>query len=112
MLSIANSSIFLFIKKLESVQYNAALALTCVIRGEKLYYELGLELLEQRHWRRKLWCFYAVSKTVTKTGNNHNDRKLPANDHKPPVNDHKPPADNHKSMANDHKPPGNDHKQP
>ena len=112
MLSIANSSIFLFIKKLESVQYNAASALACVIRGEKLYYELGLELLEQRHWRRKLWCFYAVSKTVTKTGNNHNDRKLPANDHKPPVNDHKPPADNHKSMANDHKPPGNDHKQP
>ena len=54
MLSIANSSIFLFIKKLESVQYNAALASTCVIRGEKLYYELGLELLEQRHWRRKL----------------------------------------------------------
>ena len=54
MLSIANSSIFLFIKKLESVQYNAASALTCVIRGEKLYYELVLELLEQRHWRRKL----------------------------------------------------------
>ena len=54
MLSIANSSVFPFIKKLESVQCNAALALTCVIRGEKLYYELGLELLEQRHWRRKL----------------------------------------------------------
>ena len=38
MLSIANSSIFLFIKRLESVQYNAASALTCVIRREKLYY--------------------------------------------------------------------------
>ena len=40
-----------FHQKLESIQYNAALAITGAIRGssrEKLYQELGLESLKQR----------------------------------------------------------------
>ena len=46
-----------FQNKLESVQYNAALAITGAIRGssrEKLYQELGLESLKSRRWYRKL----------------------------------------------------------
>ena len=42
-----------FHQKLESIQYNAALALTRAIRGssrEKLYQELGLESLQLRGW--------------------------------------------------------------
>ena len=45
---------------IESVQYNAALAITGAIRGssrEKLYQELGFESLRDRRWYRKL-CFY------------------------------------------------------
>ena len=45
---------------IESVQYNATLAITGAIRGssrEKLYHELGLESLHDRRWYRKL-CFY------------------------------------------------------
>ena len=45
---------------IESIQYNAALAITGTIRGssrEKLYQELGLESLHDRRWHRKL-CFY------------------------------------------------------
>ena len=44
--------------KLESVQYNAALAITGAIRSssrEKLYQELSLESLKSRRWHRKLW---------------------------------------------------------
>ena len=50
-----------FHQKLESIQYNAALALTRAIRGssrEKLYQELGLGSLQLRRWYRKLCCFY------------------------------------------------------
>ena len=39
--------------KIESVQYNAALAITGAIKGtskEKLYQELGLESLKDRRW--------------------------------------------------------------
>ena len=46
--------------KLESVQYNVALAITGAIRGssrEKLYQELGLELLKSQRWYRKLCLF-------------------------------------------------------
>ena len=46
-----------FHQKLESIQYNAALALIGAIRGssrEKLYQELGLESLQLRRWYRKL----------------------------------------------------------
>ena len=49
-----------FHQKLESIQYNAALAITGAIRGnysEKLYQELGLESLQQRRWYRKLCTF-------------------------------------------------------
>ena len=53
----------LFHQKLESIQYNSALAIAGTIRGtstEKLYNELGLETLEKRRWCRKLCCFYKV----------------------------------------------------
>ena len=52
-----------FHRKLESIQYNAALALTGAIRDslrEKLYQELGLESLELGRWYRKLCCFYKI----------------------------------------------------
>ena len=48
-----------FQKKLESIQYNATLAITGATRGtsrEKIYSELGLESLQDRRWYRKL-CF-------------------------------------------------------
>ena len=47
-----------FHQKLESIQYNACLALSEAIRGssrEKLYRELGLESLQHRRWYRKLY---------------------------------------------------------
>ena len=46
-----------FHQKLDSIQYNAALALTGAIRGssrEKLYQELGLESLQLRRWYRTM----------------------------------------------------------
>ena len=46
-----------FHDKLESIQYNACLAITGVIRGtstEKIYQELGLESLKSRRWCRGL----------------------------------------------------------
>ena len=46
-----------FHEKLESIQYNSALAITSAIRGtsrEKLYQELDFESLQQRRWYRKL----------------------------------------------------------
>ena len=52
-----------FHQKIESVQYNSALAITGTIRGtskEKLYHELGLETLEKRRWYRKLCCFFKI----------------------------------------------------
>ena len=54
-----------FHQKLESIQYNAALAITGAIRGssrEKLYQELGLESLKQRWWFRKLCYFFKITK--------------------------------------------------
>ena len=50
-------------QKLESIQYNAALALTGAIRGisrENLYQKLGLESLQLQRWYRKLCCFYKI----------------------------------------------------
>ena len=50
---------------MESIQYNAALAITGAIRGssrEKLYQELGLESLQQRRWYRKLRYFFKLTK--------------------------------------------------
>ena len=49
-----------FHKYLESIQYNAAIAITGAIRGtssEKLFQELGLESLKPRRWLRKLCSF-------------------------------------------------------
>ena len=52
-----------FHQRLESLQYNAAIAITGVIRvtsKEKLYNELGLESLQNRRWYRKLSFLYKV----------------------------------------------------
>ena len=49
--------------KIESLQYNAALAITGAIRGlskEKLFQELGFEYLSSRRWLRKLCLFYKI----------------------------------------------------
>ena len=51
--------------KIESIQYNACLAITEAIRGtsrEKIYQELGLESLKLCCWYRKLCLFYKVFK--------------------------------------------------
>ena len=55
-----------FHQKMESIQYNACLAITGAIRGtskEKIYQELGLESLQSRRWYRKLGMFYKISKS-------------------------------------------------
>ena len=52
-----------FAEKLESIQYNACLAITGCFRGtsrEKLYCELGLESLADRRWSRRLIFFYEI----------------------------------------------------
>ena len=54
-----------FHQKIESLQYNAALAITGAIRGtsrEKIYQELGLESLQQRRWYRNLCLFFKIYK--------------------------------------------------
>ena len=56
----------MFHQKLESLQYNAYLAITGVICSssrEKLYQELGFETLEQRRWYRKPCSFYKIFKS-------------------------------------------------
>ena len=55
-----------FKSKLESVQYNAALAITGAIKGsssEKVYQELGLESLGLRRWYRKMIFFFKIIKS-------------------------------------------------
>ena len=55
-----------FKSKLESIQYNAALAVTGAIKGsstDKLYQELGLESLSMRSWYRKLNPLFKIIKT-------------------------------------------------
>ena len=54
-------------EKIESLQYNAALAITGAIKGsskEKLYQELGFESLKDRRWMRKLCYLYKVNSTL------------------------------------------------
>ena len=54
---------FAFHDKLESIQYNACLAITGAIRGtskEKIYRELGLESYKSMLWFRKLCHFYKI----------------------------------------------------
>ena len=53
-----------FCSKIESIQYNAALAITGAIKGssrECLYRELGLESLRDRRWYRRLVSFYNIN---------------------------------------------------
>ena len=55
-----------FHKKLDSIQCNAALAVTGAVWGsstEKHYQELGFESLKNRWWFRKLCQFYKVFKS-------------------------------------------------
>ena len=52
--------------KVETVQYNTALAITGAIKGtsrEKLYQDLWLKYLQQRRWMRHLCLFYKVVST-------------------------------------------------
>ena len=52
-----------FRQKVESLQYNSALAITGAIRRtsiEKIYQELGLESLQQRRWYRILCLFFKM----------------------------------------------------
>ena len=54
-----------FHAKMESIQYNACLAITGAIRGtsrEEIYQELELESLQIRRWYRKLCLFYKFFK--------------------------------------------------
>ena len=54
-----------FHQRIESIQYNAAIAITGSIRGtssEMLYQELGFESLRSRRWLRKLCLFYKIYK--------------------------------------------------
>ena len=61
-----NSMIIDYQKKIESIQYKAALAITGAIRGtskEKLYQELGLESLKGERWLRRLCYLHKVLST-------------------------------------------------
>ena len=52
--------------KIESLQYNAPLAITGAIRGtskDKLYQELGLESLKDRRWLRSMSYLYKIIST-------------------------------------------------
>ena len=52
-----------FSDKIESIQYNAALAITGAIRGtskDKLYKELGFEYLSSRRWFKRLCLFHKI----------------------------------------------------
>ena len=52
-----------FSDKIESVQYNAALAITGAIRGtskDKLYKELGFEYMSSRRWLKRLCLFHKI----------------------------------------------------
>ena len=57
---------YYFCKKMESVQYNAALTITGAVKGisqAKLYKELGLESLKLRRKLRRLCTFYKIKIT-------------------------------------------------
>ena len=50
-------------KKIESVQYNADLAITGALRGtskEKLYQKLGFESIKDKRWLRWLCYLYKI----------------------------------------------------
>ena len=55
-----------FHQRLESIQYNACLAITGAVRGtlkKNLYQELGVESLQLRRWFRKLGMFDKIFKS-------------------------------------------------
>ena len=55
-----------FSKKIESVQYNVALATRKAIKGsshKKLYLELGLDYLYWKRWARRLCLLYEIFST-------------------------------------------------
>ena len=57
-----------FHERLESIQYYAILAITRAIREtskEKLYQELGFELLQSRRWFQKLSLLWNNSNRIT-----------------------------------------------
>ena len=57
-----------FINKIESVQYNAALAITGCVRGtsrEKLFLELGLTSLYDRRRLHRLTLLYKILNNLT-----------------------------------------------
>ena len=69
-----------FMQELESVQYNASLAITGCFRGtsrDKLYSELGLESLADRRFYRRLIAFYAI---VSKKASQYLIDYLPSQD--------------------------------
>ena len=74
-----------FCQKIETVQYNAALAITGAIKGTsqiKLYNELGLESLEFRWWFRKLCLFYKIKKNwFTRIYSQYDTTKQPSVQH-------------------------------
>ena len=54
-----------FCKKLESVQYKAALTITGarqVTSRDKIYQELGLKSLKSRRWYKRLSCMFKLIK--------------------------------------------------
>ena len=54
-----------FCEKLESVQYEAALAIIGAVQGtsgNKIYEELGIESLKSRRWYRRLSCMFEIIK--------------------------------------------------
>ena len=57
-------------EKNESIQYNAALAITGTIRGasrEKLYQELGLKSFKDKRWLRRLCYLHKILSTKLPT---------------------------------------------
>ena len=63
--------------KLETIQYNAALAITCAIRGNldgKLYEQLTFESLQLRPWHSKFCYFY---KKINEQSQNYVFRFIP-----------------------------------
>ena len=59
-----------FINKVESVQYNAALAITGAIKGtseELIYNELGFESLADRRWFPRMCTFWKIVKGISLT---------------------------------------------
>ena len=64
------SDIDSFINKVESVQYNAALAIIGSIKGtskERIYRELGFENLVDRRWFRRICTFCKIVKGISPT---------------------------------------------